>query len=292
MLSSLPHLCHRISLASPSHRPPSSSRLSQWRNEREEDDHSQAVSLKIVEYRKRAQALTLHHGLPEMTQVRGAAVFSVAYYGAVNCKDFLPIPSRTEILNFVDEAKQQGLIPWRLRKEGLFTVSVYGIKVTDLAGRDPPFMREDLHSIASVCGADEEDNNFTLLIKTGSPEETVFRCHILDVHADSSTEILSLIQHTVAEAFKHAHPLAPAPPSAPPSAVQSPTRPSLTTLTTPKLPLPPLSPPVLPRYSTTRDEGEQIQLVPPTTAPQLSPPPRLSANEVFVADEQVVVQLR
>jgi hypothetical protein len=242
--------------------------------------------MKIVEYRKRAQALTVHYNLPEMTQVRGAAVFSVAYYGAVTCQDYEPIATRSEILDFVDEAKRQELIPWRLRKECLFTVSIYGIKVTDLAGRDPPFMREDLHAIASVCGAEEEENSLTLLIKTGTPEQKLGKCHVLEIHADSVSEILSLIQHTITEAFKHAHPLAsPAPIKSAPQVDSYFARKALEHPIIPPSMSPPTSPLSPPRKQSKDAPGSASDLL-------SASPAAASPGEFFVEDEQVVVQLR
>jgi len=175
-----------------------------------------------------ADELTRAYGLASSTVVRGAAQFFVKYYGVVDAvRDWTCFASRSEVLQLVDEARHEKLIPWRLpnNEVSILTVSVYGLKVTDQMMSEPPLMREPLYAVASFNCVQEAEGHFVLLVKTGDPDTGEFFAHVIEIPDEArAAEICTLIERTIAEAFKQAHPfkesdpvdqLPPAPPLPP-----------------------------------------------------------------------------
>lgn len=194
-------------------------RFNDWLVKHEGEPGKQAKQAReaLSACRNQAELLTKRHNLRPPPLIRGAAEFVVQYYGVIEgLSGWQSCTSRTEALELLDDARSEGMIPWRLDEDDLavLTISIYGLKITDQHLSEPPLMREPLYAVASTSCVQEDEGQYVILLTSGDMENEEYFCHVLEVPLrEQADEIISLLQETVKQAFDLAYPSSPAPPA-------------------------------------------------------------------------------
>jgi len=111
-----------------------------------------------------------------------------------------------DVYDVVDRCKRGN--GWEAR-EAILVVSIYGLKVTDTAGSEPPLHREQLFAIASINTVVDVDC-IHMVIRCGDPEGPPgsFSAMVFDLpYGRAPKTISSLISQQMEEAFREVHPL-------------------------------------------------------------------------------------
>eukprot|EP00730_Choanoeca_flexa_P004229 TRINITY_DN11637_c0_g1_i1.p1 TRINITY_DN11637_c0_g1~~TRINITY_DN11637_c0_g1_i1.p1 ORF type:complete len:933 (+),score=261.55 TRINITY_DN11637_c0_g1_i1:72-2870(+) len=178
--------------------------------------HQQRVVREVQGKQRRCmqarQRLMIDHALQPAMYGKGAAEFEVLYYGEVpGLLQHDPATTRTDVINLVEDAKFEGLLPWKLgySEEDLavLTISMYGIKVSDQSLSEPPRLRLGYHEIASYDAIEEDLGVYWLVLRGGNPDDDDHFAWVMEVNdARILNEICQCIEHNIQESFRQRHP--------------------------------------------------------------------------------------